>query len=196
MKRIALAATMALALAGTAKADWIDYWGFAAGGTQSPDLDFNGTDREMQWGFNLGGVVGWNQSEEISVAADVLFTQSEYENSSSSLQTISAMLNAIYVCDTGDFWRPFLGAGAGGVEVNFDRGTPNPTGGGTFLPGSVGSGSEWAFGYQAMAGIAFEVDETHAITIGYRYQASEDVTITGRNVEYASHSISIGVLFD
>jgi opacity protein-like surface antigen len=64
------------------------------------------------------------------------------------------------------------------------------------LPGSVGSGSEWAFGYQGTAGIAFNVDEKHAITIGYRYQAAEDVTITGRNVEYASHNISIGVVFD
>jgi OmpA-OmpF porin, OOP family len=180
MKRIALAATMALAMTGVAKADWIDYWGFGGGVTQ----------REMDYGYNMDAFVGWRQSEEVSFMADFSFTESEYEGFASSLQSLSVMLNAVYVCDTGDFWRPYIGAGAGAVEVNFDQRTA------PFLPGSVGSGSEWAFGYQGTAGIAFNVDEKHAITIGYRYQAAEDVTITGRNVEYASHNISIGVVFD
>ncbi len=183
---------MALAMTGAAKADWIDYWGFGGGVTQAPDLDFGGTSREMDYGYNMGAFVGWRQSEEVSFMADFSFTESEYEGFASSLQSLSVMLNAVYVCDTGDFWRPYIGAGAGAVEVNFDRSATGP-----FLPGTVGvGGSEWAFGYQGTAGIAFNVDETHAITIGYRYQAAEDVTISGRNIEYASHNISIGVVFD
>lgn len=182
---------MALAMTGVAKADWIDYWGFGGGYTQSPDLDVGGVARDMQEGYNMGAFVGWSQSEEISFMADFMFTESEYEFSSSSLQSLSVMLNAMYVCNTGDFWRPYLAAGVGGVEVNFDRRGP-------FLPAPspTGSGSEWAFGYQGMAGIAFDVDETHAITLGYRYQAAEDVTIAGQNVEYATHNISIGVVFN
>lgn len=192
MKRIALAATMALVLSGgVAKADWVDYWGFGGGATQSPDLDFNGTDREMQLGYNMGAFVGWSQTEDVSIMADFMFSESEYEDAASSLQSLSVMLNAMYLLDTGDFWRPYIGIGAGAVEVNFDRSSTGP-----FLPGSIGSGSEWAFGYQALAGMSFAVDETHAITLGYRYQMSEDVTITGRNVEYATHSVSIGVVFN
>jgi opacity protein-like surface antigen len=191
MKKIALVATLALALAGTAKADWVDTWGFGGGYTQSPDLDYGGTAREMDFGYNVGAFVGWKQSEDVSFMADFMFAESEYKGFASSIQSLSVMLDAMYVCDTGDFWRPFIGAGAGAVEVNFDRSATGP-----FLPGSLGSGSEWAFGYQGMAGIAFAVDDTHAITIGYRYQAAEDVTIAGRNIEYATHNISIGVAFD
>lgn len=190
MKRIALAATMALAMTGVAKADWIDFWGFGGGATQSPDLDYNGISREMDYGYNIGGFAGWSQTEEFAFMADVMFAESEYEGFATSLQSLSVMLNALYVCDTGDFWRPYLSAGVGAVQLDIDRGTAGP-----FLPASV-SGSEWAFGWQGSAGMAFDVDDNHAITIGYRYQSSEDVTIGGRNVEYASHSISIGVVFD
>jgi opacity protein-like surface antigen len=187
MKKIALAAAMALAFAGTAKADWIDYWGFGGGGTQSPDLGYGGLEFEMDYGYNLGGFIGWNQSEEISIAADVFFAESEYEGFSSNLSALSFNLDVVYVCDTGDFWRPFLGAGIGAYELRYD--------GGNMFPAF--SGSDWAFGYQGIAGIAFNVDDTHAITIGYRYQQSNDVTIEGvPDIEYASHSISIGVLFD
>lgn len=192
MKKIALAATMALVLSGgVARAEWVDYWGFGGGYTQSPDLDFNGTARDMDFGYNLGAFAGWAQSEELSIMADFMFSESEYKGSASSLQSLSVMLNAVYVYDTGDFWRPYASGGVGAIEVNFDRSTAGP-----FLPGSIGSGSEWAFGWQGQAGIAFEVDDTHAITLGYRYQSAEDVTITGRNVEYVSHNISIGVVFD
>jgi opacity protein-like surface antigen len=197
MKRVVLAATMALAMTGVAKADYIDFWGFGGGVSISPDLDVGSgpnKSREMDYGYNMGAFVGWRQSEEISFTADVGFSEREYKGAASSLQALSVMLNANYVCDTGDFWRPFIGAGAGAIEVNFDRSSAGP-----FLPAGVdpgGSGSEWAFGYQATAGIAFAVDETHAITLGYRYQAAEDINIGPRNVEYASHNISIGVLFD
>jgi opacity protein-like surface antigen len=190
MKRIALAATMALALTGVAKADIVDFWGFGGGVTQSPDLDYNGVSREMDYGYHVGAFVGWNQSEEFAFMADVGFTESEYEGFATSLQSLSVMLDALYVCDTGDFWRPYIAGGVGAVQIDIDRGTAGP-----FLPLSV-SGSEWAFGYQGMAGIAFDVDESHSITLSYRYQASEDVTIGGRNVEYASHNITLGVAFD
>lgn len=197
MKRIAIAAAMALAMTGAAKADIIDFWGFGGGLTQSPELDVGSgvnKSRKMDYGYNVGGFVGWRQSEEISFMADVGFSESEYKGSASSLQALSGMLDAIYVCDTGDFWRPYVGVGAGAVEVTFQRSSTGP-----FLPAGVdpgNSGSEWAFGYQAMAGISFAVDEKHAITLGYRYQAAEDVTVGPRNIEYASHNISIGVVFD
>lgn len=175
---------MALAMTGVAQANWVDYWGFGGGFTQSPDLGIAGTDNEMDYGYNVGVLAGWAQSEEISLAADFSFVESEYKGSNTSLQAMGLMLDAFYTCNTGDFWRPYIGAGIGGVRLRLDQAGPF-------------TGSEYAFGYQGMAGIAFDVDDHHAIVLGYRYQASEDVTIkTLPDIEYASHNISIGVVFD
>lgn len=185
MKRIALAATMAVALAGVAKADWVDYWGFGGGYTQSPDLQRGpGTARDMDYGYNMSLYLGWAQSEEISFAAQLSWVESEYEGSNQSLQALGVIGNVIYTCDTGDFWRPYLGGGVGGIELRRDQ-------------AGAQTGSDWAFGYQGMAGIAFNVDDTHAITVGYAYQAANDVEIKGVTpIEYASHNISIGFVFN
>ena len=187
MKKIALAAAVALAFAGTAKADWIDFVAVGGGYTQSPDLSnplIGAGDNGMDYGYHIGGMIGWNQSEEVGLGLDVMFAESEYDGTSVSLQSLSLMVNAMYVCDTGDFWRPYLGVGAGGINLRLDQAGPF-------------TGSDWAFGYQGQAGIAFDVDDNHAIFVGYRYQASGDVTIKGvPDIEYASHNISIGVLFD
>ena len=184
MKRIAIVAAMAVAFTGAAKADWVDFVAVGGGYTQSPDLSVGAATRAMDYGYHAEAMVGWAQSEEIAFAADVMFTESEYDGSAQSLQSLSVMLDALYVCDTGDFWHPYIGVGAGTVQVT--RASSGPL-----------NGSEWAFGYQGMAGVSFDVDEKHAIYLGYRYQASEDVTINGvPDIEYASHNISIGVTFD
>jgi opacity protein-like surface antigen len=175
---------MAVAFTGAAKADWVDFVAVGGGYTQSPDLGVAGTSNAMDYGYHAEAMLGWAQSEEIAFAADVMFAESEYDGSSQSLQSLSVMLDALYVCNTGDFWHPYIGAGVGTVQVSWD-------GAGPF------NGSEWAFGYQGMAGLSFDVDEKHAIYLGYRYQAAEDVTIKGvPDIEYASHNISIGVTFD
>ncbi len=185
MKKIALAAVMAVLMSGAAKADWFDYVAVGGGYTQSPDLGIAGVQNDMEPGYNVGILMGWNQSKEISFAADIGWVESEYTGfGGTSLQALSFMADAMYVCDTGDFWHPYIGAGVGGIELRLDQAGPF-------------TGSEWAFGYQGMAGISFDVDDKHAIFVGYRYQASEDVSIKGLpDVEYASHNLSIGVVFD
>jgi opacity protein-like surface antigen len=185
MKKIALAAVMAVLMSGAAKADWFDYVAVGGGATQSPDLNVFGTDSDMEMGYNLGIMVGWNQSDQISIAGDVGFVESEYEDGAGlSLQALGIMGDVMYMCDTGDFWHPYIGAGLGTIELRLDQAGPF-------------SGSEWVFGYQAMAGISFDVDDSHGIFVGYKYQASEDASINGiPDIEYESHNISIGVLFD
>jgi opacity protein-like surface antigen len=191
MKKIALAAAMSIALAGVAKADWVDYVAVGGGYTQAPDLGYDNNSLKMDYGFHGGIMAGWNQSEDISLAADVMFTQSEYDGFSDDLQSISFMLDAIYTCDTGEFWHPFIGAGAGGVYLRFHNVDLD-----SVLLGGADTGTDVVFGYQGMAGVSFDVDEKHAIYVGYRYQTSSDASIKGHDVEYTTHNISVGVLFD
>lgn len=184
MKKIAWAAAIAVAFAGAAKADWIDSVAVGGGYTQSPDLGYGGAELDMDYGYHGTVTLGWKQSDDVSFGLDAMFAESEYDGTSVSLQSLSVMFNAVYTHDTGDFWRPYIGAGAGAVNLRVDNAGPF-------------TGSDWAFGYQGSAGVAFSVTENRAIYLGYRYQASEDVSIKGvSDIEYASHNFTIGVLFD
>jgi opacity protein-like surface antigen len=102
------------------------------------------------------------------------------------LDALGFMLNALYVCDTGDFWQPYFGGGVGAIQIRLDTKS-------AFLPLFSVAGSEWAFGYQGVAGINFPIDDTHGIFVGYRYQAAGDVDVEFLpDVEYASHNVMIG----
>jgi OOP family OmpA-OmpF porin len=54
---------------------------------------------------------------------------------------------------------------------------PNPTLGGTFL-----KGNSWNFGYQAIAGIRYDINPLLAFDIDYRYMASTDPTFNNKGV--------------
>ena len=58
-------------------------------------------------------------------------------------------------------------------------GTPftNPVIGGTFL-----KGSSWSFGYQAIAGIRYDINPLLAFDLDYRYLASTEPTFSNKGV--------------
>jgi OmpA-OmpF porin, OOP family len=70
-------------------------------------------------------------------------------------------------------------SGPGGVIGRVGAGTPfpNPTFGGTFLKGST-----WNFGYQAIAGIRYDINPLLAFDVDYRYVASTDPTFNNKGV--------------
>jgi len=70
-------------------------------------------------------------------------------------------------------------SGPGGVLGRIGAGTPfpNPTLGGTFL-----KGSQWNFGYQAIAGFRYDINPLLAFDLDYRYQATTSPTFTNKGV--------------
>ena len=64
-------------------------------------------------------------------------------------------------------------SGPGGVLGRIGAGTPfpNPTLGGTFL-----KGSQWNFGYQAIAGFRYDINPLLAFDVDYRYLATTSPT--------------------
>jgi OmpA-OmpF porin, OOP family len=54
---------------------------------------------------------------------------------------------------------------------------PNPTLGGTFL-----KGNQWSFGYQAIAGIRYDINPLLAFDLDYRYLATTEPTFTNKGV--------------
>lgn len=181
MKKLILAAGVAALAVLPAKADIVDYAQLLGGVTQSPDLGFDGVDYEMAVGYNVGGGFGWNVAPNFTVGADFFFTSSDYECCETSLESFSAMVAGRYAFPM-DGWRPYVGAGLGGVQVHYANAGND-------------SGSEWAFGYQVEAGLVIPTGEKFDVLIGYRFQDAEDVTIEGADVEYQSHNLSFGLNF-
>ena len=52
---------------------------------------------------------------------------------------------------------------------------PEPTFGGTFLKGNT-----WDFGYQAIAGIRYDINPLLAFDVDYRYLATTEPTFTNK----------------
>lgn len=185
MKKIALAAILgALAAAPVAQADIVDFARVQAGLTMSPDLGYGPTlTFEMDNGVNVGAEIGWMIDPNISVGLDFMFTSQDYVGYTTSLESFSGMINGTYVCDMWTSVRPYIGVGAGLINVNYDGDIQFP----------AFSGSDVVFGYQGSVGLLIPIDSALDLTLQYRYQAGTDAEIQGEDVEYQSHNLSLGI---
>lgn len=189
MKKIALAVVLgALAAAPVAQADIVDFAKVSAGLTMSPDLGYGPTNTyEMENGLNVGGEFGWELNGiadgNFSVGIDLFYTSQDYTGFQTSLESFSVMVNGTYICSYFTSVRPYAGIGFGMVDVHYDGDTQFPT----------FSGSELVFGYQAQLGLLIPIATDLDLSVGYRYQGASDADIQARDVEYQSHSASIGI---
>lgn len=199
MKKILAAAALAALSAVPAQADIFDYAELFGGVTFEPDLGVNGVDTSLETGYNVGGSLGWMVSPQFAVEADFFFTAADYDilaPAESSLESFSFMLNALYHFDAGSGVKPYIGAGAGGVQLRFTDGT---TSGGAPYTGDT----DTVFGYQGIAGVAFEAEEKLDVFIEYRYQGAEDaegairsgIILAPIEWEYESHNVTAGFRF-
>lgn len=107
------------------------------------------------------------------------------------VQVFSLMLNAFYDFDYGGPITPFLGVGIGGARVTVDADAhPNVTG----TVDDSDSGLAW----QAMAGVAYEINDRMRASLRYRYFSAPDINLTSSGgtsfeTDYASHDIMFGL---
>jgi opacity protein-like surface antigen len=93
----------------------------------------------------------------------------------------SLMANAFYDIRTSTKFTPYVGAGIGGAVVTFDNVT---------IPGSSNriDDSDLAIAYQAMAGVAYQLEGNLKLDVGYRYFATESPRFQSANgTEIGSH---------
>ena len=181
MRKLLLAAVAALALGGTAHADILDYAAIYGGYTADPNLTIDGASFSMDHGYNVGAAFGWDVTSNFSFGVDLMYTNSDYKIFPGKLETFSVMGTAYYNFDIGSKWRPFVGAGIGGVQESV-----------TAL-----SGSDFVFGYQGVAGVSYPLAEKTAVVLAYKYQGASDGSINPfNNIWYQSHNISAGLIFN
>jgi OmpA-OmpF porin, OOP family len=146
-------------------------------------------------GYNAGLRAGyawgpWRFEEEYSYRNDGLSTISGsigkygFSNSgafSGNVHSNAIMTNAIYDFTFGWPVTPHIGAGVGAVDVvegisgdgHYDHSILNQTGFGSF------NASSWEFGYQAIAGIRYDINPILSVDVDYHFLATPNFTLTG-----------------
>jgi opacity protein-like surface antigen len=162
------------------------YVGVGAGGAWYSDQDFDGGPTlSMKTGLTANGSFGryLDDIRVVHVEVESLYDRADVSslNGASADGTVSnvgLMFNLLYDIQTGTSWVPFLGAGIGYSWVDFDG---VKQGGVTAL-----SDSDSSFSYQFKGGVAYQFDPSMAVTLLYRYYATDNLSLrspTGASVK-------------
>jgi outer membrane protein OmpA-like peptidoglycan-associated protein len=208
---LALAAALVAAPFATAHADETPGWyvGAGVGANQNTDSTTHTTpghnDIDFDPGYNLNGAGGyiWNnglrlEGEAWRSHADVnkVYTSG---GKNGHLTNTDVFANAYYDMNTGklfgmpSMFTPYVGAGVGGAIVDADHI-------GVLNNGGQLNGNNLELAYQAIGGVAAQLDANWAVTADYRYVATVDpkfheTTGRGAYTDNASHNVVIGVRY-
>jgi len=154
-------------------------------------------------GFNIGARAGyewgpWRLEEEFNFRQNGIRNVSALGasfNTTGNRNTYAFMTNLIYDFTFGWPVTPHIGGGIGAVQLHDSWGIPGI--------GTITSSSSWQFGYQAIAGIRYNINPALAFDVDYRYMGTTDPSF-GTNFagvrytsSYSSHSVlaSLAVRF-
>ncbi|HXP97597.1 MAG TPA: OmpA family protein, partial [Telmatospirillum sp.] len=113
-----------------------------------------------------------------------------------SLDAASAMANVYYDFATGTPVTPFLGLGAGVVDISADKIRANGT--------TFSNDDHYAPAYQGIAGVSYAIDNNLSLKADYRYLRTADGSLkeepnyggSGKaKGNYAAHALLIGVTY-
>lgn len=165
------------------KADWYLDFGFGAGG--SAGYDFGDFRAEAEFSFQSAN---FRHGEEID--------KDDKREADDNLTVMSMLANGFFDLDTGTPFVPFIGIGAGAVNlaVKLDDGNDATD------PDFEGSG--WGFAYQANVGVAYEIIDAVALTLGYKFFGTLETQVTDPDNEeryvkptLMAHRAELGVRF-
>lgn len=163
------------------KADWDLDFGFGAGGAAG--YDFGDFRTEAEFSFQSAN---FRHDEKIDNDAD--------KKADDNLTVMSMMANGFFDLDTGTPFVPFIGIGVGAVNLAVKLAD------GDAEPDFEGSG--WGFGYQANIGVAYEIIDAVALTLGYKFFGTLQTQVTDPDDEeryvkptLMAHRAELGVRF-
>jgi OOP family OmpA-OmpF porin len=162
-------------------------------------------------GYNIGGRIGYEWGA-LRIEEEFRYQRNDITSITDGvpLKTVSAngtrtayalMTNAIYDFNVGLPFTPHIGAGIGAVGQRDEW---------TVAAGRCDDAWDWQFGYQAIAGVRYNITPSFVLDVDYRYLATTDPTFvfngagapapvvgTTFSSEYGTHSVvvSLSVLF-
>lgn len=114
-------------------------------------------------------------------------------NVGSDVQAATVMGNFYYDFDIDAGFTPWVGAGLGGVSIEYNVTEP--------FGDISGNDKTWVFGYQFMAGVTIPISDGLAATVGYRYFTTEEFDRVGTagtalfKTDLTQHSVDVGLQF-
>ena len=184
------------------------YFGIEGGWTHLEDAKGNlggfGVTQRFDEGFNVGARAGYEWGplrfeEEFNFGSNKNTRLAALGFNSAvngQRNRYAIMTNAIYDFTLGWPVTPHIGVGIGAVNLSDKISTKPP------FAFTVDSNSQWEFGYQAIAGIRYNINPALAFDLDYRYLATTDPTFKGilghtHKSEYSTHNVvaSLSVRF-
>ena len=146
-------------------------------------------------GFNVGARGGyewgpWRFEEEFSFRQNGISSVNvagAHFNTRGNRDTYAIMTNLIYDFNLGFAFTPHIGGGIGAVDLHDGWSVPGI--------GTVASNDQWEFGYQAIAGIRYNINPALAFDVDYHYLGTTDPTFRTKfpgisyKSEHQSHSV-------
>jgi opacity protein-like surface antigen len=129
------------------------------------DSDFGGGSDNAQWntGTRVDISFGYLVMENLYVGAETGWTWNELDNTGSAnvdLYQIPILATVVYHIPLQDeHWKPYVGAGLGGVSSVLMVETP----------GNDDNGNAFAFAYQLKVGVAYAFDANWQVDFGYKF---------------------------
>jgi opacity protein-like surface antigen len=177
-----------------------------AGATFYDDMTFSGAvvgDISMDTGYSGNVAVGRFMDDERALRLEFegIYSQADINNSAGfktggDISNGSVMFNFIYNIHTDSPWVPYIGGGLGYSRVTINNLSDTATG--TILV----DGSDNAFAYQFRAGVAYKFNPDWALTLAYRYIATENLGFattapgTANSEGTKSHNAELGFRFN
>ena len=142
------------------EADWDLDFGFSAGG--SAGYDFGDFRTEAEFSFQSAN---FRHGEKID-------NDEDDQKADDSLTVMAILANGFFDLDTGTPFVPYIGIGAGAVNLavtlNEDEDADEPQ----------FEGSGWGFAYQANVGVAYKIVDAVALTLGYKFFGTLETQVT------------------
>lgn len=179
------------------------YVGIGAGANWTEDADVKlqtpllpSLKSEFKWGGIADAQLGYSWASGLRTELEFAWRwRNKVDGTSSAAPALNGlggkirseayMANVLYEFETGWGFRPYVGAGAGGARVKFDLGNA--------------SDKDWVFAYQGIVGAAMDLTPNLALTLDYRYFATNDPKfdfgpVTAKS-EYRNHTVLAGLRY-
>jgi len=158
----------------------------------------NGSDLAFDTGYAFSLAYGFHSGQYLNtelefsgrfVGLDALTTPAVTAPAAGDLRAFSFMLNVPWQFRNSTPFTPYLG---GGLGLSWNRAEIDPLPDGSTM---FSKGEQWNLTYQILAGIAFAVDETWELVLGYRFYGSTNPEYGAIILENRSHNVELGVRF-
>ncbi len=181
LSALALVATASIATAAQAQT----YVEGTLGLTAYPDLEWGGSDYEVDQGTAWGLALGHHFTPVFSAEVEYTHTYGEYTGYNGNNVTSDAvMVNGYYRFMPDSQFRPYVGAGGGLVQVGYEN------------IGGAYTREDQVFGWQVIGGGEVAINPQVSLFGEYRFQSATGAEDAPTEWDYQSHIFSVGARFN